>query len=60
MIPVVSPMTTCFAAARSSSFATPVPAAPAPEMTIFTSRIRLPTSLSAFSSAASTTTAVPY
>ena len=57
--PAMSATTTSPAPAASSSLMIAVPAAPAPEMTILTSLICLPTTRSALYSAASTTIAVP-
>ena len=55
----MSATTTSCAPAASSSRSTAVPAAPAPDSTIRTSSMRLPTTRSAFVSAATTTIAVP-
>ena len=57
--PSMSATTTCAAPAASSSLMIAVPAAPAPDMTIRTSAIRLSTTRRALKSAASTTMAVP-
>ena len=59
MAPLRSVITILPAPVPARSLTTAVPAAPAPEVTIFTSSRRLPTSFRAFFSAARTMTAVP-
>ena len=57
--PCLSHMMTFLSPRAMSSFMMAMPAAPAPQDTIFTSSIFLPTTFSALVRAASTTTAVP-